>query len=121
MGRLVPAEEDAGSEVSECELRERREREEERRVDAEELGAEGGTTSVSPHPPSWRPRMRIMGRVTFSFFLSFVLTLFLCDFFSAHNILMGQAWAEGIGKLVTCRRRADDRREPVKIYVSKSI
>ena len=36
VGRLVPAEGDAGSEVSEWE---RREREEERRVEAEELGA----------------------------------------------------------------------------------
>jgi len=38
-GRLVPAEEDVESEVSEWELRERREREEERRMEAEELGA----------------------------------------------------------------------------------
>jgi len=36
VGRFVPAEEDAGSEVSE---RERREREEERRAEAEALGA----------------------------------------------------------------------------------
>jgi len=43
VGRLAPApaEEVAQSEVSEWELRERREREEERRVEAEELGAEG--------------------------------------------------------------------------------
>ena len=53
VGRLVPPEEegDAGSEVSEWELRERREREEERRAEAEALGAEeelggGGTTAV---------------------------------------------------------------------------
>jgi len=39
VGRLVPAEEDAGSEASKWELRGRREREEERRVEAEELGA----------------------------------------------------------------------------------
>ena len=39
VGRRVPAEEDAGSEVSEWELRERREREEERGAEAEELGA----------------------------------------------------------------------------------
>ena len=38
VGRLVPAEEDAGSEVSEVGCRERREREEERRAEAEELG-----------------------------------------------------------------------------------
>ena len=42
VGRLVPAEEDAGSEVSGWELREREEdREEDRSVEAEELGAEG--------------------------------------------------------------------------------
>jgi len=39
VGRLVPTEEDAGSEASQWELRERREREEERRAEAEELGA----------------------------------------------------------------------------------
>jgi len=43
VGKLVPPEDegkgDAGSEVSEWELRERREREDERRVEAEELGA----------------------------------------------------------------------------------
>ena len=38
VGRLAPAEKDAGSEVSEWE---RREREEERRAEAEELGATG--------------------------------------------------------------------------------
>ena len=41
VGRLVPAEEDAGSEASEWELRERSEREEERRVETEKLGAAG--------------------------------------------------------------------------------
>ena len=43
LGRLVPPPEagDTGSEVSEWELRERREREEEQEVEAEELGAAG--------------------------------------------------------------------------------
>jgi len=43
MGALapVPVEEDAKSEASEWELRERREREEERRAEAEELGTRG--------------------------------------------------------------------------------
>jgi len=41
VGRLVPAEDDAGSEASGWELRELREREEERRAAAEELGAAG--------------------------------------------------------------------------------
>ena len=40
VGRLVPAEEDADSETPEWELHERREREEQRRPEAEELGAE---------------------------------------------------------------------------------
>ena len=42
---MVPAEGDAESEVSEWELRERREREEERRMEAEEWGA-GAERSV---------------------------------------------------------------------------
>jgi hypothetical protein len=46
VGRLVPVEDEAQSEVSEWELQERGEREEERRVEAEELGA---TTTVSPN------------------------------------------------------------------------
>jgi len=46
VGRLVPAEEDAGS--SEWERRERREREEERRVEMEEFGCRRGGTALSP-------------------------------------------------------------------------
>jgi len=41
VGRLVPAEEDVGSQVSEWERRERREREQERKPEVEELGATG--------------------------------------------------------------------------------
>jgi len=47
VGRLVPVEEDAGSEVSEWELRER---EEERRLEAEELGAGGEEPLFLPTP-----------------------------------------------------------------------
>jgi hypothetical protein len=52
VGRLVPApaEEDGQSEVSEWELRERREREEERRMEAEELGAEVEEPLFLPTP-----------------------------------------------------------------------
>jgi hypothetical protein len=52
VGRRVPdpAEEDAQSEASEWELRERREREEERRAEAEELGAEVGEPLFLPTP-----------------------------------------------------------------------
>ena len=50
VGRLVPPldEGDAGSEVSEWELRERREREEEREAEAEELGAAGELGAGEP-------------------------------------------------------------------------
>ena len=51
VGRLVPPleeEGDAGSEVSEWELRERREREEQREAEAEELGAELGAGEDLP-------------------------------------------------------------------------
>jgi len=53
VGRLVPPEEegDAGSEVSEWELRERREGEEERRVEAEVLGAGEEPPLFLPTPP----------------------------------------------------------------------
>jgi len=50
MGRLVPAGEDAGSEVSEWERWERWEREEERRAEAEELGAGEGLPLFLPTP-----------------------------------------------------------------------
>jgi len=53
VGRLVPAEEDAGSEASEWELRERRERGEERRVEAEELGAESEEQPLFLPTPSF--------------------------------------------------------------------
>ena len=39
------------------------------------------------------------GRVWLSFVLSFVRILFLCDFFGAHHIFLGQAGAEGKGEL----------------------
>ena len=51
-GKAGPAEEDAGSEVLEWERRGRREREEERRVDAEELGAGWSCRCFSPRIPS---------------------------------------------------------------------
>jgi len=51
VGKVVPAvEEDAGSEASEWELRERMEREEERRTEAEALGA-GEEPLFLPTPP----------------------------------------------------------------------
>jgi len=57
VGRLVPPLEEegvAGSEVSEWELRERREREEERVAEAEELGA-AGDLGDGGEPPLFLP------------------------------------------------------------------
>jgi hypothetical protein len=39
---------------------------------------------------------------------------FVCYLFGAPSILLGQAWAEGKGKLATCRHRADSGGETVK-------
>ena len=50
VGRRVLAEEDAGSETSEWELRERRGREEEREAEAEELGVGKGLPLFLPTP-----------------------------------------------------------------------
>ena len=52
VGRLVPAEEVAGSDVSEWELWESKEREEERRVEAEEPSAGEELPLFVPTPPS---------------------------------------------------------------------
>ena len=41
------------------------------------------------------------------------LSLF-CHFFGASSIFLGQAWADGKGKLATCRHRADSGGETVK-------
>lgn len=69
VGRLEPAKDDAESEASEWELPERREREEERRVEAEELGLV----------------KRIRGGLCFP--LSFPLS-FLYHFFGALHIFL---------------------------------
>jgi len=109
VGRLAPTGEDAGSEVSEREIRERREGKEERRTEAEELGAAGKCRRFYPRPPSWHPQTRTMGVLAF-----FFRTLFLCDSFSTHR--MHHPGAEGKGELepATCRppaRTADCGRE----------
>ena len=41
------------------------------------------------------------------------LSLF-CHFFGAPSIFLGLAWADGKGKLATCRHRADSGGETVK-------
>jgi len=82
MGRRVPVEDDAGSECSEWELRERQEREEEREAETEteELGAAGGlgageelTTAFPTHALLHGIRRRGLGDgPRFPLFLSFV-------------------------------------------------
>jgi hypothetical protein len=103
VGRRVPppAEEDVLSETSEWELRERSERDEERRQEAEVRDAEVEEPLFLPRPPSWHPQKRSRKRGPLSFCSSF------CYFFGAISIFMGQARAEGKGKLATCRHRAD--------------
>ena len=76
MGRLVPPEQDAGSEASEWERRECRERKEERRAKAEELGSRKSNRSSSPHPLHGICRRGLGDRSLF---------LFLCNFFGAHT------------------------------------
>jgi hypothetical protein len=113
VGRLVPAVEagDAGSDVSEWELRELREREDELRAEAAVLGAEDelgdweGLPLSYPRPPSWHRRARSRGWVTLFFGTSFVI------FLGAHLLSLGQAWAEGKRELATSRHRANSGQE----------
>jgi len=93
VGRLVPVppEEDAQSELSEWELRERNEREEARSREAEELDAEVEV----PRPPSWPLRKRSRETTVFRpFFLFFPLT-----FPGRAPPFSGRAWEEGKGEL----------------------
>ena len=99
VGRLVLAEKDAGSEVSEWERRERRELEEERRGGRRRRSwvPRGGTAVVPAHTlPHGVRRQR--GEGSLSFVLSFGISL-VRDI----HILLGQAWAEGKGELANCR------------------
>ena len=120
VGRLVPPLEksDNGSQVSEWELRERREREEEREAEAEERGAAGELGAGEelplflPMPPFMASAEEEWGRVAVS------LCLFFCSFFNLLS-LFGQAWAEGKGELAMCRHRADCGQEkPGKMYAA---
>jgi len=106
IGRLVPAEEDAQSEASEWELREQREREEERGAEAERLGAEVEEPLFLPRPAFMVSARK---RSENGFGLSFI-----CHFLGAPFIFLGQAWADDKGKLATCRHRADTSRETAK-------
>jgi hypothetical protein len=106
VGKLAPApaEEDVQSEVSEWELRQRREREEERRVEAEELGAGAGEPLI-PSTRAFGGRRRGVEKGG-AFICSFI-----CYFFGASSIFTGQARAEGNGKLAMSRQRADSSGE----------
>jgi len=92
----VPAGVGAGSEASERERRERRERGEKRRTEGEEQPLSLPTSSLmASAEEDWG--------TTPDFLCSFFFLSFLCDFFSAHLIFLGQAWTEGKGRLATCR------------------
>jgi len=58
-----------------------------------------------PRLPSWHPRKR--NETVFPL-------PFVCHFFGAPSIFLGHAWADGKGKLATCRHRADSGGETVK-------
>jgi len=117
VGRLVPTEEGAASEVSEWELRER---EEVTRAEARELGA-AGELSAGEELPQFLPAPSFMAPAdddwgascTFFCFsllsLSFVRTLFRCEFFGAHHILLGRPGRRAMGSLqrATTARTAD--------------
>jgi len=105
VGRRVPdpAEEDGQSEASGWKLREREERGEERRLEAEELGAEiEELLQFFPTPASWSQQKRI--NEVISFVLSFIISL-------ARSALLGQARTEAGGATAS---RKDRGQEPVK-------
>jgi hypothetical protein len=102
----------------------------ERRVEAKELSPGGeGHPLFLPTPSFMRPqkRSRIWVRLSLcSSPLSFPYCYFLCHFFGALAIFLGQAWVEGKGELATCRLRADNGRAPGKmsaaiVYIGKYL
>ena len=106
VGRLVPTEEDAGSEASEWELRERNEREEERRAEeelgtAEVLGA--GEEPLFLPMPSFMASVDEESRGRGVFFLcrsTFDRTHFFCYLFHwCASLLLGQAGRRTKGSL----------------------
>jgi len=109
VGRLVWTEEDARSETTKWELRELRERGDERRAEAEELGAAGGL-SAGEELPLFLPTPSFMssvdegwGRGTISFVISFRSDSLFCESLWCDAHFLGQAWVEGKGELPTCR------------------
>jgi len=76
--------------------------------------------SYIPTPSLMNPqKMRIRGRITLPFGVSFFLVSpfgydSICRIFlGAYLISLGQAWAEDKGELATCRQRADKRRAAI--------
>jgi len=123
-GRLVPAEEDAGSEVSEWERRDRREAEE--RVPRGNWVPGRKYRRSYPRPP-WHPqKTRISGRIALSFVTSFALASpfgddSICDL-SLVRIL--SSWgrpgrrAKGSLQRAACARTADGKNGQKGIYAA---
>jgi hypothetical protein len=114
VGRLVPApaKDDAQSEASGWEFRERREIEEESRVEAEELDAGDEEQPLFLPAPSFM-RLQKWGRRGAAFICSSALSivfsflLFPLLFLWCAAIFLGQAWVEGKGERAVRRRTAD--------------
>jgi hypothetical protein len=70
------------------------------------MGAEVQEPLYFPRPPLWHLQKRTENVLRLSFVISFVI--------SASSIFLGQAWADGKGKLATSRQRADSGGEAVK-------
>jgi len=116
VGRQVPAAagEEAQSEASEWELRERRGREEEMKQETEELDAEAERPLFLPTPSFMASAEGECRR--FSFVIPFCLFVLLPPLLFPWRALsfLGQAQAEGKGEPAASRLCADSRREPVK-------
>jgi len=83
------------------------EREEEWRVEAEELGAGEEPPLFLPMPSSMASADGSRGwRAFFCSFLA-VFLYSLLRFLQCASTFLGQAWAEGKGELVRCRLRVD--------------
>jgi hypothetical protein len=109
VGRLVPAEEEAGREGSEWE---RREREEERRAEAEELGARGGGATAAPaHGFLYGVRGGVGDGHAF-------IGSFLCSSLWCASYFLGIDLAEGKGSLQRAAVARTSGREPDKMYAA---
>ena len=101
-------EDGTGSQMSEWELRELREREEEQEVEAEELGAAEARAlgrnyrSSCPHPPSWHRQVRSRGTgCAFLCFFPLLISL------GASTLCWDKPGQRAKGELATSRHCAD--------------